>query len=60
MKKILLISCFIMLSCTALSQKGNNRLIAEYEDTLKIIAHKIMYSETEQERRTAKHSEAIT
>ena len=30
--------------------KGNNRLIAEYEDTLKVMAHKIMNAETEAEK----------
>jgi len=33
--------------------KGNNRLIAEYEDTLKVMAHTIMNAETETEKRLA-------
>ena len=37
MKKLSIIKICILLSFNAFAQKGNNRLIAEYEDTLKII-----------------------
>ena len=53
MKKLFLINILIILSLNAFSQKGNNRLIAEYEDTIKLIAYKIMNAESEQERRNA-------
>ena len=41
----------ILISINSFAQKGNNKLIAEYEDTLKVIAHNIMNAETESERR---------
>jgi len=44
---------FILLSLNSFAQKGNNRLIAEYEDTIKIMAHTIMNAETEDERQSA-------
>ena len=47
---------FILLSTNMLAQKGNNKLIAEYEDTLKVIAHNIMNSKTESERRLANNA----
>ena len=47
---------FILLSTNMLAQKGNNKLIAEYEDTLKVIAYNIMNSETESERRLANNA----
>ena len=51
MKKIYLI-VFISLSYySSYSQKGNNRLISEYEDTLKVIAHQIMNASTEEQRK---------
>ena len=53
MKKLSIIKICILLSFNSFAQKGNNRLIAEYEDTLKIIAHKIMNAETEEERKIA-------
>lgn len=53
MKKLILINLFSFLIVGAFAQKGNNNLIAEYEDTLKIIANKIMNAETEAERRIA-------
>jgi hypothetical protein len=52
MKKI----CFLVFTLHSLSifaQKGNNNLFAEYEDTLKVIAHTIMNAETEAEKRLA-------
>ena len=52
MKKI----CFLLFTLHSLSsfaQKGNNNLFAEYEDTLKVIAHAIMNAETEAEKRLA-------
>jgi len=52
MKKIC-IFLFLTLSLSSFAQKGNNKLIAEYEDTLKVMAHQIMNAETETEKRTA-------
>jgi hypothetical protein len=52
MKKI----CFLVFTLHSLSsfaQKGNNKLIEEYEDTLKVMAHAIMNAETEAEKRLA-------
>lgn len=52
MKKI----CFLVFTVYSLSsfaQKGNNNLFAEYEDTLKVMAHTIMNAETEAEKRLA-------
>ena len=53
MKKTILINilAFFCISCSA--QKGNNSLFAEYEDTLKVMAHQIMNAETEAEKRIA-------
>ena len=48
MQKLLFLLALVNL--TAFAQKGNNKLIAEYEDTLKIIAHTIMNGNTEEER----------
>jgi len=53
MKKLILIHLFSILIFDAFAQKGNNNLITEYEDTLKIIANEIMNAETEAERRIA-------
>ncbi len=50
MKKIFLI-IFITVSYSSYSQKGNIRLISEYEDTLKVIAHQIMNASSEDQRR---------
>jgi hypothetical protein len=52
MQKICLF-IFSLLSIQCFSQKGNNRLIAEYEDTLKVMAYKIMNAETEAEKQLA-------
>jgi hypothetical protein len=53
MKKTILINILAFLCISAFAQKGNNSLFAEYEDTLKIMAHQIMNAETEAEKRIA-------
>jgi len=53
MKKLILINILVFLCISAFAQKGNNSLFAEYEDTLKIVAHQIMNAETEAEKRIA-------
>jgi len=50
MKKIFLIVFLTSLSNILVSQNVSFKLIKEYEDTLKVIAEKIMYSDNEQER----------
>ena len=50
MKKIFLIIFLTSLSNILVSQNVSFKLIKEYEDTLKVIAEKIMYSDNEQER----------
>ena len=50
MKKIFLILFLSSISNSIISQNVSFKLIKEYEDTLKIIAEKIMYSDNEQER----------
>ena len=52
MRKISLL-LFILISLNSSAQKGNNNLFAEYEDTLKVMAHTIMNAETEDEKRLA-------
>ena len=52
MQRICLI-IFTLISLNSFAQKGNSKLIAEYEDTLKIMAHTIMNAETETEKRLA-------
>ena len=52
MQKIFLI-LFTLINLNSFAQKGNNTLIAEYEDTLKVMAHSIMNAETEAEKRLA-------
>ena len=52
MQKICLL-LFTLISLNRFAQKGNNKLIAEYEDTLKVIAQTIMNAETEAEKRLA-------
>lgn len=52
MQKICLL-LFTLASLNVFAQKGNNKLIAEYEDTIKVMAHTIMNAETEDERRSA-------
>ena len=42
-----------LISLNGFAQKGNNKLIAEYEDTLKVMAHSIMNAEKETEKRLA-------
>ena len=56
MKKTLLIKIFILLCLNVFSQKGNIQLIKDYEDTLKIIAYKIMNASTESERENANNA----
>ena len=53
MKKTILINILAFFCISCLAQKGNNSLFAEYEDTLKVMAHHIMNAETEAEKRTA-------
>ena len=55
MQKICLI-LFTLISLNSFAQKGNNTLIAEYEDTLKVMAHTIMNAETEAEKRLANNA----
>ena len=52
MKKICIL-VFTLHSLSSSAQKGNNNLFAEYEDTLKVMAHRIMNAETEAEKRLA-------
>jgi hypothetical protein len=52
MRKIYLL-LFIFISLHSFAQKGNNSLFAEYEDTLKVMAHSIMNAESEAEKRLA-------
>ena len=52
MKKICIL-VFVLHSLISSAQKGNNNLFAEYEDTLKVMAHTIMNAETEAEKRLA-------
>jgi len=52
MKKICIL-VFVLHSLISSAQKGNNNLFAEYEDTLKVMAHTIMNAETEAEKRVA-------
>ena len=56
MKKILLINICILYSLYSYAQKGNNKLFAEYEDTLKVMAHKIMNAQLEEDRRIANNA----
>ncbi len=53
MKKIILINILAFICLSSFAQKGNNKLIAEYEDTLKVMAHNIMNAEKEAEKRIA-------
>ena len=53
MKKIILINILAFFCISSFAQKGNNSLFAEYEDTLKVMAHQIMNAETETEKRLA-------
>ena len=52
MKKFSLI-LFTLISLNSSAQKGNIKLIAEYEDTLKVMAHTIMNAGSEEEKRLA-------
>ncbi|MBC8510298.1 MAG: hypothetical protein H8D33_01380 [Cryomorphaceae bacterium] len=53
MKKTILINILAFFCISCFAQKGNNSLFAEYEDTLKVMAHTIMNAETEAEKRLA-------
>ena len=53
MKKLILINILVFLYISAFAQKGNATLFAEYEDTLKVMAHTIMNADTEEAKRTA-------
>ena len=53
MKKIFFIVFLLSLSSQLFSQNVSFKLIKEYEDTLKIVAEKIMYSEKEEDRISA-------
>tara|TARA_B100001142_G_scaffold249834_1_gene249855 strand:- start:92 stop:976 length:885 start_codon:yes stop_codon:yes gene_type:complete len=53
MKRIILINIIIFLCLPSFAQKGNKSLFAEYEDTLKVIAHTIMHAENEIEKSKA-------
>ena len=44
---------FTLISLNVFSQKGNYKLITEYEDTLKVMAHVIMNAESEEKKRLA-------
>lgn len=52
MQKISLI-LFILINLNSFAQKGNNKLIAQYENTLKVMAHTIMNATTETKKRSA-------
>ena len=56
MRKILFINIFILFFISSSAQKGNNKLIAEYEDTLKVMAHLIMNGESEEEKSLANNA----
>ena len=53
MKKIIIFNICILFNLSAFSQKGNNQLFSEYEDTLKVIANKVMNLPFEAEKRIA-------
>ena len=53
MNKLLIIKVIILTCLNTFGQKGNISLIKEYEDTLKIIAHEMMYADIEKDRRIA-------
>ena len=47
MKKIFFLTLFSILTISVFSQKVSKQLIAEYEDTLKVMAHTIMNGESQ-------------
>jgi hypothetical protein len=53
MKKIIIFNICILFSFSAFSQKGNDQLFSEYEDTLKVIAERVMNLPLEAEKRIA-------
>ena len=56
MRKLFTIFCTFFLLSSVSAQKVSKQLIAEYEDTLKIMAHIIMNGKTEQEKVVANES----
>ena len=56
MKKIFTIFCTFFLLSSISAQKVSKQLIAEYEDTLKVMAHSIMNAKKEQEKFVANHA----
>ena len=50
MKRFFLVVCFFFICNNILSQNVSNKLIKEYEDTLKIIAEQIMFAKKESDR----------
>ena len=56
MRKILFINIFILFFIFCSAQKGNIKLIAEYEDTLKVMAHLIMHAKSEEQRTLANNA----
>ncbi|MBT4345587.1 MAG: hypothetical protein HOD68_05940 [Flavobacteriales bacterium] len=56
MKKIIIFNICILYSLSAFSQKGNNQLFSEYEDTLKVIADRVMNLPFEAEKRIANNA----
>ena len=55
MKKIFFL-LFFTITTNIFAQKVSKQLIAEYEDTLKVMAHKIMNADSEEERRIANNA----
>ena len=57
MRKIIFINIFLLLQVISFAQKekrkGNDKLFAEYEDTLKVIANTIIHANSELEKRNA-------
>lgn len=53
MKKLILINLLLIFHLNLFSQKGNSKLVSEYEDTLKVIAYDIMHGDSEKKRVTA-------
>ena len=51
--KLLFLNVFTLFTLFSYAQKGSTKLVSEYEDTLKIIAKKIMNEETEEARENA-------
>ena len=56
MKKLTIINIFLICCISIFAQKGEKKLIAEYEDTLKVMAHEIMNAASEAEKRIANNA----